>query len=106
GLAVFDKTANGWQFTNRIAGHSDPTQFIEPVSQTKVWASGYKGLRLLSLDSALRTVTQVHAYDSVNGLPQSTFVNVFELGGSPVFATDSGFYRHDDITDRFYRYDQ
>lgn len=106
GLAVFGKTAKGWQFENRVTGYSDPTQFIEPVSETEVWASGYKGLRLLSLDSALHNVKQVHAYDSASGLPESTFVNVFELGGSPVFATDSGFYRHDDITDRFYRYDQ
>src|SRR5690606_6543174 len=51
-------------------------------------------------------VKQIHTYDSTSGLPQRTFVNVFELSGSPVFATDSGFYRHDDITDRFYRYDE
>lgn len=106
GLTVFHKTAKGWQFTHRVPGYSDPTQFIEPVSETEVWASGYKGLRLLLLDSTLRDVKQIHGYDSVNGLPQSAFVNVFELGGSPIFATDSGFYRHDDITDRFYRYDQ
>jgi len=106
GLAVFGKTAKGWQFENRVTGYSDPTQFIEPVSETEVWASGYKGLRLLSLDSALHNLKQVHAYDSASGLPESTFVNVFELGGSPVFATDSGFYRYDEITDRFYRYDQ
>lgn len=106
GLTVFNKTAKGWQFVHRVDDYRDPTQFIEPISETEVWASGYKGLRLVLLDSALRTVKQVHVYDSANGLPHSTFLNVFELGGSPVFATDSGFYRHDDITDRFYRYDQ
>ena len=106
GLTVFKKDQSGWQFAHRIGGYSDPTQFIEPISKTEVWASGYKGLRLLSLDTALRDVQEVHAYDSTHGLPESTFVNVFELGGRPVFATDSGFYRYDDIADRFYRYDQ
>src|SRR5690606_23636453 len=106
GLAVFRNAAKGWQFENRVMGYSDPTQFIVPVSEAEVWASGYKGLRLLELDSAWRNVKEAHGYDTASGLPESMFVNVFELGGSPVFATDSGFYRHDDITDRFYRYDQ
>jgi len=106
GLAVFQKTGQGWTFSNRVKGYSDPTQFIEPISTATVWASGYKGLRLLTLDSKLEQVEQVHLYDTANGLPQSTFINVFRLAGRPVFATDSGFYRYDDITDRFYRYDQ
>ncbi|SEK41087.1 triple tyrosine motif-containing protein [Parapedobacter koreensis] len=106
GLAVFSKAASGWQFSHRISGYSDPSQFIEPVSATKVWASGYQGLRLLTLDDELTRVQQVQVYDSASGLPRSTFTNVFGLAGSPVFATDSGFYRYDDITDRFYAYDQ
>ena len=106
GLAVFERAAGGWHFTNRMGGYSDPTQFIEPVSETKVWASGYKGLRLLSLDSTLRNVEQIRNYDSLSRLPPTTFVSVFELSGRPVFATDSGFYQYDQITDRFYRYDQ
>ncbi|WP_436833667.1 triple tyrosine motif-containing protein [Parapedobacter sp. DT-150] len=106
GLAVFDKAGSGWRFSHRIRGYSDPTQFIEPVSATTVWASGYKGLRLLTLDSTLTHTRQVHSYDTASGLPKSKFVNVFWLSGSPVFATDSGFYRHDEITDRFYPYEQ
>ncbi len=106
GLALFNRTAQGWQLVRRIGGYSDPTQFIEPQSATKVWASGYKGLRLLTLDEQLEQVRQVHSYDTASGLPPSMFVNVFNLGGSPVFATDSGFYRYDDITDRFYPYEQ
>jgi len=106
GLAVFNKTGRGWEFARRLGGYNDPTQFIEPVSATKVWASGYKGLRMLTLDTALRQVRQVQAYDSVQGLPQSAFVNVFALNGRAVFATDSGFYWHDDITDRFHSYEQ
>src|SRR5690606_23070148 len=63
-------------------------------------------LRFLSLDSTLHHVQEVRVYDSAQGLPPSAFVNVFELGGSLVFATDSGFYQHDKITDRFYQYTQ
>ncbi len=106
GLAVFERSVNGWQFSHRIRGFNDPTQFIAPVSDTKVWASGYKGLRLLTLDAQLQQVEDVQVYDTASGLPSSTFTNVMELAGSPVFATDSGFYRHDEITDRFYSYDQ
>jgi len=106
GLTVFNKAGQNWQFSHRIGGYNDPTQFLEPVSDAKVWASGYKGLRLLTLDRELKRVQQVHVYDSTNGLPASTFINVFGLTGNPVFATDSGFYRYDEITDRFYPYEQ
>ncbi len=106
GLTAFRKTSLGWRFAYRLGGYSDPTQFIEPASAKEVWASGYKGLRLLTLNDALDSVRQVHHYDSASGLPPSTFLNVFELGGSPVFATDSGFYRYDDITDGFYPYSE
>lgn len=106
GLTVFTKTAAGCTFSHRIGGYSDPTQFIEPVSPIRIWASGYKGLRLLTLDENLEQVHQVQVYDSANGLPESTNINVFGLAGHPVFATDSGFYRYDEITDRFYPYEQ
>ncbi|SKB68298.1 Y_Y_Y domain-containing protein [Parapedobacter luteus] len=106
GLAVFDRTASGWQFSHRISGYNDPSQFIEPVSDNRVWASGYQGLRLLTLDNAFARVQHTQVYDSASGLPKSAFINVFMLAGRPVFATDSGFYRYDDITDRFYAYDQ
>lgn len=106
GLAVFDREIGGWQFSHRVGGYSDPTQFIVPISDTKVWASGYKGLRLLALDNQLRHVEDVQVYDTASGLPPSTFINVLELAGKPVFATDSGFYRYDELTDRFYPYDQ
>ncbi|MEC3878035.1 triple tyrosine motif-containing protein [Parapedobacter sp. 10938] len=106
GLAVFERTAHGWQFSNRVSGYNDPTQFIVPVSNTGIWASGYKGLRYLDLDAALTKVNDVHAYDTTSGLPPSTFVNVMALSGSPIFATDSGFFRHDEITDKFYPYHQ
>lgn len=106
GLAVFERSAQGWQFSNRVGGYSDPTQFIVPVSTKEVWASGYKGLRRLTLDAALQRVSDIQVYDTASGLPPSTFVNVLELTSNPVFATDSGFYRHDEITDRFYPYHQ
>ncbi len=106
GLAVFERKTQGWQFLNRVSGYNDPTQFIVPVSPTNVWASGYKGLRNLTLDATLTKVNDVQAYDTTSGLPPSTFVNVLALAGSPVFATDSGFYRHDEITDGFYPYHQ
>lgn len=106
GLAVFERTKQGWQFSNRVGGYSDPTQFILPVSATDVWASGYKGLRHLTLDTRLQQATEIQTYDTASGLPPGMFVNVLELAGNPVFATDSGFYRHDEITDGFYPYDQ
>ena len=106
GLVVFERTAQGWQFLNRVDGYNDPARFILPVSAADVWASGYKGLRRLALDAPLRRATEVRTYDTASGLPPGTFVNVLELADNPVFATDSGFYRHDEITDRFYPYHQ
>src|SRR5690606_8227504 len=59
-----------------------------------------------TIDASLQQVSNVQAYDTTSGLPPSTFVNVLELAGNPIFATDSGFYHHDEITDRFYPYYQ
>lgn len=106
GLAVFRKLDGNWKFAHRVSGYNDPTQYIEPISEHEMWASGYKGLRMLSLDTGLQVVRQVHSYDSSAGLPKSAAINVFKLGDMTVFATDSGFYRYDRITDRFFRYHQ
>ncbi len=100
------RKANGqWAFAP-LSGYNDPSQYVEPVSPTRLWASGYKGLRLLTVDERFTTAQQVQVYDTAQGLPNSQFTNVFNLEGSVVFATDSGFYQHDAITDRFYPYAQ
>ena len=40
------------------------------------------------------------------GLPGSYNINVFNLDNRIVFASDSGFYVYDDISDHFYKYQQ
>ncbi|MEB0262753.1 triple tyrosine motif-containing protein, partial [Mucilaginibacter sp. 10I4] len=45
-------------------------------------------------------------YDKNSGLPDSYNVGVFNLDNRIIFSSDSGFYVYDDITDRFYKYQQ
>lgn len=105
GVGLLHKANGQWAFS-ALAGYRDPSQYVEQVSATRLWASGYKGLRLLTVDEQFSRVEQVQVYDTAQGLPRSQFTNVFNLNGSMVFATDSGFYQHDPITDRFYPYGQ
>lgn len=106
GLVIFNREASGLQLSQRINGFRNPAQFIVPRSGNRIWTSGYQGLYSLTLDEDLNEVTHLQRYDDTFGLPNSAYFNVFDLAGKIVFATDSGFYQHDEITDRFYRYEQ
>lgn len=105
GVAVFEHDGNSWKFSNRLAGFRQPVQFIQDDGKGDIWVSGYQGLYRLSVDNTHREVKTVEKYDARNGLPQSTFTNPFNLSGKLVFATDSGFYQYDAITDRFSVYE-
>jgi len=108
GLVIYRKDASGnWIFDHRIAGFSEPSRYVEPDAKGQIWVShAYKGIFKLTLNSDLTAVTSKKYYDERNGLPSSYNINVFNLDNRIVFSSDSGFYIYDDITDRFYKYQQ
>ncbi|QTE36869.1 triple tyrosine motif-containing protein [Mucilaginibacter gossypii] len=108
GLVIYRKDAAGnWQFSHKLAGFSEPSRYVERDAKGQIWVShAYKGIYKLTLSADQRTVVSHVYYDQKHGLPGSYNINVFDLDNRTVFSSDLGFYVYDDITDRFYKYQQ
>ena len=108
GLVIYHKdTHSNWVFSHKISGFGQPSRYVEPSTKGRIWVShAYKGIYKITLSPDLNKAVDIKYYDKRSGLPDSYKVNVFNLDGKIVFSTEYGFYTYDDITDRFYRYDQ
>lgn len=108
GVALFEKPPGGqWKLAHRLTGFNRPTEYMQRFGRDKLWASGYQGLYLLTLDPELTRIEHVQQFDGEHGLPaEATRTNVFSIAGKTVFTTDSGFYQYDEITSRFSPYRQ
>ncbi|WP_428330501.1 ligand-binding sensor domain-containing protein [Mucilaginibacter sp.] len=108
GLVIYRKDSNGnWVFDHKVAGFVEPSRYVEQDSKGQIWVShAYKGIYKINLSSDLKKATSVKYYDKHYGLPDSYNVNVFNLDNRIVFSSDSGFCVYDDITDRFFKYQQ
>lgn len=108
GLIIYRKDAAGnWVFDHKIEGFGEPSRYVEQDSKGQIWVShAYKGIYKVTLSADKRRVVSQKYYDKKSGLPDSYNVGVFNLDNRIVFSSDSGFYIYDDITDRFYKYNQ
>ncbi|TSD62985.1 transcriptional regulator [Inquilinus sp. KBS0705] len=108
GLIIYSKNASGnWVFDHKIEGFSEPSRYVEQDSKGQIWVShAYKGIYKVTLSLDNKRVVSQKYYDKRSGLPDSYNVGVFNLDNRIVFSSDSGFYVYDDITDRFYKYQQ
>ncbi|MDO3625533.1 triple tyrosine motif-containing protein [Mucilaginibacter sp. BT774] len=108
GLIIYKKDNSGnWVFDHKIEGFGEPSRYVEQDNKGQLWVShAYKGIYKVTLSSDLKKATSVKYYDKQYGLPGSYNINVFNLDNRIVFASDSGFYVYDDISDRFSKYDE
>ncbi|MDB5154400.1 MAG: transcriptional regulator [Mucilaginibacter sp.] len=108
GLVIYKKdNAGNWVFDHKVDGFGEPSRYVEQDNKGQIWVShAYKGIYKITLSSDLKKSTSVKYYDSHYGLPGSYNINVFNLDNRIIFASDSGFYIYDDISDRFYKYQQ
>ncbi|PWK77882.1 YXYXY domain-containing protein [Mucilaginibacter oryzae] len=108
GLVTYRKNAGGdWLLDHKIAGFGEPSRYVEQDSKGQIWVShAYKGIYKITLNADRSKALQSVYYDKKSGLPGSYNVNVFDLDNRIVFSSDSGFYIYDDITDRFFKYQQ
>jgi len=108
GLVIYKKDIhNNWVFSHKIEGFGEPSRYVEPYTKGQIWVShAYKGIYKVTLNTDQTKATDVKYYDKGSGLPDCFKINVFNLEGKIVFSTEKGFYTYDDITDKFYRYEQ
>ncbi|GGH22985.1 triple tyrosine motif-containing protein [Mucilaginibacter phyllosphaerae] len=108
GLIIYRKDAAGnWVFENKVAGFTQPSRYVEQDGKGQIWIShAYKGIYKLTLSADQKRVITQKYYDKSSGLPDNYNIGVFNLDNRIVFSSDSGFYVYDDITDRFYKYQQ
>jgi DNA-binding CsgD family transcriptional regulator len=108
GLVIYKKDAAGnWVFDHKVEGFGEPSRYVEQDNKGQIWVShAYKGIYKIVLSPDLKKATSIKYYDNHYGLPDSYNVNVFNLDNRIVFASDSGFYSYDDISDRFLKYQQ
>ena len=108
GLVIYRKDDKGnWVFDHKIAGFGEPSRYVEEDDKGQIWVShAYKGIYKITLSKDLKTVISEKYYDKHSGLPNSYNVSVFKLDNRIVFSSDSGFCVYDEITDRFYKYQQ
>jgi len=106
GLLLFNKNASGkWQFFKKIANFSIPSRYVEQDNKGEIWVShAYKGLYKLKLSNDYSTVIANKYYDEKSGLPSNYNLNLFNLEDKIVFASESGFYTYDNLSDRFSKY--
>ncbi|WP_295772449.1 triple tyrosine motif-containing protein [uncultured Mucilaginibacter sp.] len=106
GLVLYNKSATGhWQFYKHINGFNEPSRLVEQDNKGNIWVShAYKGLIKLTLSADYGKVISKAYFNERNGLPANFNINVFNLEDRIVFATDSGFYTYDDISNHFASY--
>jgi ligand-binding sensor domain-containing protein/DNA-binding CsgD family transcriptional regulator len=108
GLIIYNKDAAGnWLFGHKIEGFTEPSRYVEQDNKGQLWIShAYKGIYKVTLSADRKRVISQKYYDKRSGLPDSFNIGVFDLENRIVFSSDAGFYVYDDITDRFYKYQQ
>lgn len=106
GLLLFNKNSQGkWQFYKKIANFDAPSRYVEQDNKGEIWVShAYKGLYKLKLSNDYSTVTSNKYYDEQSGLPTNYNLNLFNLEDKIVFASASGFYTYDNISNSFSNY--
>ncbi|MFC4211414.1 triple tyrosine motif-containing protein [Pedobacter lithocola] len=106
GLLLFNKNAQGkWQFYKKIANFNVPSRYVEQDNKGEIWVShAYKGLYKLKLSNDYSTVISNKYYDEKSGLPSNYNLNLFNLEEKIVFASNSGFFTYDNLSDRFSKY--
>lgn len=107
GLVIYRKDQQGnWHFANRVNHFGDPSRYVEPDKGNFWVGHAYQGLYKLNLTDDLKDAKSIRFYDQKNGLPGNYHIGIFNLEGQIVFATGFGFYRYDEISDRFIKYQQ
>lgn len=100
GINVYEKRDEDWYPIYSIPGLSESSRVIEIDNQNRIWMThGYKGA--YKIDSTPGGKETITLYNSRNGFPSNTLINVFKIAGDLIFTSEQGIYRYDDNRDTF-----
>ncbi|WP_448518858.1 triple tyrosine motif-containing protein [Rhodoflexus sp.] len=98
GLVVYRIQNGRWVFSHRVAGFSEPVNYLLYDTQGNLWAShAFKGVYKLTLDRALKTVTEIKYFGRNEGFPSDFNIQVFLLRNQLIFTTRQQFYTYDPL---------
>lgn len=105
GLALYKRDKDGWVFYTKIDKFLEPSLYVEEDASGDIWVtSTAKSIYKLKLSADLKSVVSFKKYDNANGLPPSSFYNVFMIKSQMVVATEAGIYYYNSLTDSFVKY--
>lgn len=112
-LYIYQKDISGsWVFSHRVDGFSDLIKNIEIDHAGNIWAGHmYKGVYRLRLDEALRTISVLENYVSLdtmrgNNTSSNHPIHVMKLRGRIVLSDGRRFYTYDDLDQAIIPYEQ
>jgi len=101
GIAIFKNQGKTWQLAQKLSDFNLPINTIEQKSEYQFWISGPQGLNLIKLDSSYSQILHHRSYGTKEGLPADIGNYAANLDNNVLFSTDSGFYKYDEIADKF-----
>jgi ligand-binding sensor domain-containing protein/DNA-binding CsgD family transcriptional regulator len=105
GLVIYARQGDKYVFRHKIIGFDEPSRYVEQDANGDIWVShAYRGLYKLTLSPDFKRVLHSEYYDKKEGLPGTYNINVFKIENRIVFSSDSGFYTHDDMSGKFWKY--
>ena len=103
GISVLEKTANGWQFKNRINGFNYSSRYFETQGNDIYVSHEYKGVFRVKINTQYTAVTEFFTYQTpLKGKNAS----LGKFSNQIFYASKDGFYRLDTKTKNFMRDDK
>jgi signal transduction histidine kinase len=105
GLASMRRRGPGsaWVFEGTFPGIAEPVRTLLETGDGRLWtASGGRDLLRVTFAGGTGGAPVVERMGAGQGLPAWDLVNVVQVGGQAVFATDQGVYRFDEAGRRFH----
>lgn len=106
-LVIYEKTQDGWKYSNTISGFLEPIPDIETDHQDYLWAAHtHKGVFRIALNEQLTSPTSLQYYGKNEGFPTETGIRLAKIENRIVFTTGELLYTYDDLNDTIVPYER
>ncbi len=91
-----------WEFERVLPGFQESSRIMEEDRQGNLWMThGFKGAYRIRLSSNADSILSVEFYNKEKGFVTNTYINVYKVDGTPLFAAREGIFRYNGETNRF-----